>query len=329
MDDIEIRLCAPKVETNIAGSDTTVCYGNSLDITGTYISDCTFGSELEYRWEFRPPGNPVWTVIPPVSGTVTLSDCNVPETISKTVSITSAAKTGEGYYRMLVSSPSSIGNVNCRAASDSIYVHIVDKYVAPDIRIQVCPSPPNREIHMPAYLDSTDYDRVLWEKVSGYPPVSVQGVIEGNFARGATYTYKYTLLSPEYSGCGHSTAKVYIRSLSGNAFRQTLDTVAVCAAYSDSRSVNLNRIFGIEHGLGGIVPDASRDPDGVAANSVHTLSAPSQYAGATVFNAQKAYSEAGPGYDITYRGTAAKRFDFVCAATCTGGTKRIVLIVTQ
>jgi hypothetical protein len=325
MDDIEIRFCAPKVETYIPGNDTIICYGNPLDISGTYTADCTFGNELAYRWEFRHLDSVNWKTL---SSGAEIINCATSPTITKPApSITSATKAAEGYYRLLISSTASINSVNCRAASDSIYVHIVDKYVAPDLRIQVCPSPPNHAINMSGYLDSTDYDRVSWANISPFPPVSAQGVISGNFNKGATYTYKYTVLSPEYSGCGSSTAKVYIRTLNDHIFGKIIDTVEICIAYADSRSVNLNQIFGLALG-GSITLDGLRDPDGVAANNIRTLPSSSQYAGSTVFNAQKAYTEADDSYDIPYKGVVSKRFDFVyTSSSCVIGTKRVVLIV--
>jgi hypothetical protein len=313
------------VETNILGNDTIVCYGNSLDIIGTYNADCTFGDELAYRWEFRHLDSVNWKTLR--SGTET-DVCTALPIINKTASITSANKSNEGYYRMLVGSPTSINSAHCRAASDSIYVHIVDKYVASDLRIQVCPSPPSRSIALPAYLDSTDYDRVVWDKVSPYPSINTAGIIEGNFTKNATYTYKYTILSPEYSGCGSSTAKVYVRTLNDHIFGKAIDTIMICSALADSRSVNLNPIFGLELG-GYIIPDASKDLDGIVAANIRTLPASSQYADAVVFNAQKAYAAADADYDINYHGVAAKRFDFVYTGVCITGTKRVVLIVTE
>jgi hypothetical protein len=182
-----------------------------------------------------------------------------------------------------------------------------------------------------SYLDSTDYNRIKWEQVSPYPVISNTEtglIIDANFHKQSTYMYKYTLSSPEYSGCGSSTAKVYIRTLNDQIFGKMSDTITICSAYADSRAVNLNQIFGFELG-GSIIPDVLRDPDGVAANNVRTLPPSSQYAGATVFNAQKAYAAADSDYDINYHGVAAKRFDFVYTATCIGGTKRVVLIVTK
>jgi hypothetical protein len=331
IDDIEVRLCAPEVVTNIAGNDTIVCFGNNLNIIGTYIEDCTFGNDLAYQWEFRHVDSVNWKSLTPKNVTIDCAAANPADrTITETVSITSASKADEGYYRMLVSSPTNIGSVNCRAASDSVYVHIVDKYVAPDIRIQICPSPPKRTVQLSKYLDSTDYDRIEWEKVSSYPVIAnaETGLIQdANFHKRGTYTFKYTLRSPEYSGCGESSARVYMRVLNDRVFGKTIDTITVCSALATSRSVNLNRIFGLE--LGGVW-SYSDNPDNVVIDNITEFTAASKYAGAVMFNAQNAYSKAGDIYNKSYRGISGKAFEFVYTASssCVNVTKRVVLVVT-
>jgi hypothetical protein len=230
---------------------------------------------------------------------------------------------------MLVSSPASIERVNCRAASDSVYVHIIEKFVAPDIRIQVCPSPPDRTIQLTSYLDSTDYNRVKWEQVSPYPHISntETGLIYNKtLYKNSTYTLKYTLMSPEHSGCGSTSAVAYLRVLNNHIFGKMVDTITICSALVTSRFINLNQVFGLE--LGGTW-NYPKDPDNVVFNNIKEYTSPSKYAGAVVFNAQKAYNEAGSNYDITYKGEPAKRFDFVYTSACVIGTKHVTLIVTQ
>jgi hypothetical protein len=333
MDDIEIRLCAPPVTTNIIGNDTVVCVGNSLDIIGTYEADCTFGNYLAYQWEFRHVDSVNWKPLTPKNVTIDCAAANPADrTITETVSITSASKANEGYYRMLVSSPANIGSVNCRAASDSVYVHIVNKYVAPDLRIQICPSPPARTVQLSKYLDSTDYNRIEWEQVSPYPVItnSETGLIQNaNLYKSSTYTFKYTLRSPEYSGCGESTARVYMRVLNNRVFGRTVDTIVICSALATSRSVNLNQISGLELGGAWSYP---KNANSTVTNNIKEFAAPSKYAGAVVFNAQKAFAEANNSYNVSYKGVSGKAFDFVYTASssssCFNITKRIVLIVT-
>jgi hypothetical protein len=330
IDDIEVRLCAPPVTMDIPGNDTVVCSGNPLDITGTYTEDCTFGNNLAYRWQFRHADSSSRKTLEQDNVTVNCSSANPADrTIIKTRSIISATKADEGYYRMLWSSEANIGSINCRAASDSVYVRIIDwNFVAPDIRLQLCSSPPNRMIQLTGYLDSTDYDRVQWKQVSAYPVISnaETGLItDSYFHENGVYTYQYTLLSPEYSGCGSTSARVYIRAQSNRIFGRLVDTITICSALSVSRSVNLNRIFGLE--LGGVW-SYPNDPDGIAQNNVTKFVSPSKYAGAMVFNAQKAYAEADDSYNIMYKGAPAKKFDFVYTASCVAAVKRVTLIVT-
>jgi uncharacterized repeat protein (TIGR01451 family) len=330
IDDIEVRLCAPPVTTNIIGNDTTVCAGNNLNIIGTYTEDCTFGNNLAYFWEFRHVDSVNWKPLPQKNLTINCAAANPADrTITDALSIAPASKADEGYYRISVSSQTNIGSVNCRAISDSVYVHIVDRFTAPDIRLQICPSPPDRSIQLSKYLDSTDYSRIKWEQISSYPVIAntETGLItDGHFLKNTTYTYKYTLLSPPYSGCGSSTAKVYIRTLNDHVLGKTVDTITICSALATSRFVNLNQIFGLELGDAWSYP---KNANSTVTNNITTFVSPSKYAGAVVFNAQKAYAEADNSYDISYKGVASKAFDFVyTASSCVNVTKHIVLVVT-
>ncbi|MDR0386091.1 MAG: hypothetical protein LBH60_08440, partial [Prevotellaceae bacterium] len=332
LDDIEIRLCAPKVNMNILRSDTSVCFGNALDIIGTYLSDCTFGNELECRWEFRHVDSARWKVVTPAQANVLLADCSVTVPISKTLSITSANKVDEGYYRLYMSSPAGIGNANCRAASDSIYVKVIDRYAAPDIRIQTCAAPQNRQMQLSAYLDSTDYNSIRWEKISPFAPDIIddeKGMINGTFAKDVIYKYKYTAKAPEESGCGSTSAIAYIKAQDGNVAAK-IDTVAICCSGMDmNKYIQISSIFGLEfdgtfdYGSG----TQAGNPDNTVANNVRVFGAPSKYHGALVFDAKKAYSEADAGYDIIYKGTNAKKFNFLYTGNCIPYKKRIVLIV--
>jgi hypothetical protein len=232
---------------------------------------------------------------------------------------------------MLVSSPTSIGNVNCRASSDSVHVRIVDKYVAPDIRLQICPSPPAHTVQLSKYLDSTDYNRIEWEQVSPYPVIvnPETGLIQNaNLYQGSTYTFKYTLRSPEHPECGSSAAKVYMRVLNDHVFGKTVDTIVICSALATSRFVTLNQIAGLELGGGWTYP---KNTNNTVTNNITEFAAPSKYAGATVFNAQKAYADADSSYDVSYKGVSGKIFEFVYTASpsCFNVTKRIVLVVTD
>jgi hypothetical protein len=169
----------------------------------------------------------------------------------------------------------------------------------------------------------------VWSQVSPYPSVnSATGEIKNATFQKGTYTYKYTLLSPEYSGCGETSAKVYIRTLSDRILGKTGDTITICSALELSRFVNLNQIFGLAL-EGNWNYDNTVNPDNTVRDDYVKISTAPPYAGAHVFNAQKAYSEADSSYDYTYHGAAVKKFEFVYAASCISGSKRVVLIVTE
>jgi hypothetical protein len=77
------------------------------------------------------------------------------------------------------------------------------------------------------------------------------------------------------------------------------------------------------------------NPDNTVVDNVTSaFPAGSKYLGALIFNAHKAWSEASPAYDITYKGdTEAKKFVFKYTAptgSCVSGqSKTIVIIVTK
>jgi hypothetical protein len=328
IDDIEIRLCAPPITLNVA--DTVVCAQTTLDIQGVYDADCTFGDNLAYRWEFRHVDSVTWRTLE--KGNVSLSDCSMPERITKDRSIPSMSKSDEGYYRLLVSSSDNIGNKNCRAASDSIYVKVLKSHRLPDIRVDVCLNP-LRLIHLSSFLDSLDYDRINWTKVSLHAPaIAVQRTGElhtSSMIAKATYTYRYT----QTSKCGSNSAIAYVRTL-GDRLLRRIDTVAICKEQELSKHVQLNQIFGLE--LGGTWDyDESINHDKTVENNVKVYSSTTSYYGARIFNAQRAYAEATDSrYNIIYKGdVAAKMFKFQYippSGSCiSSGPKTLVIVITS
>jgi hypothetical protein len=131
-------------------------------------------------------------------------------------------------------------------------------------------------------------------------------------------------MSPEHSGCGSTSAKAYVQVLNNRILGATVNTITICSALATSRFINLNQIFGLE--LGGTLTYLN-DPDNVTGNNVKEYTSPSQYAGARVFNAQKAYNEAGSSYE--YGSATVKKFEFLYTASCISGTKHVTLIVTK
>jgi hypothetical protein len=328
MDDIEIRLCTPKINTNIINSDTLICRRSSLDIIGTYADDCTFGNNLDYRWEFRHKDSISWKQIAAGSETLNCQAANPADrTIKETLSLTSATEYSEGYYRMTVSAAANTGS-HCRAKSDSICVRILSPAKAPDIRIDVCHLPA-RQINLTAFTDTLEYTTVNWVNANHAGPVILNphaGTINSAGLTG-TFKYRYSLTSK----CGTHSAMAYIHPLK-NSFSRKIDTIIVCREQETNRYININRISGVE--LSGGTWSYPVNPDNTLSSNVTTFPASSNYHGAIVFNACKAWKEASnPAYATNYKGdTDAKRFVFRYSAadSCIGNFSRdIVIIVTE
>jgi hypothetical protein len=320
MDDIEVRFCAPEVEiTGPVASDTAVCSGSSLVLSGNYTDDGTFthsGNDLVYRWEYSATGD----VSVPTGWTVKGNAQSGTSPITSEYTVSSG---DEGYYRLVVANEDNIGSYNCRAMSRVIHVRVVSGFVAPDIRVQVCPSP-SGQVLLSSFLDSTDYNIIKWERITSFGPLlqdDEKGLIAGNFMKRYTYTYRYTLSSSSSENCPPTSAKAYVHVLNDRILSKTdTITVVICKELDASKAVNLNQILGLE--LGGVWSYPDNDGNTVSDN-VKVYPTSSKYAGARVFNAQKAYSEAGGSY-----GATVKKFEFVYTGTCINGSKRVVLIVT-
>jgi hypothetical protein len=332
------------VETNIIGNETTVCPGSNLDITVKYDIDCTFDDDsLSYKWEFRSVENNVWVTLK--HDTIIFADCsNVPETPGDSLTtwtISSVSASDEGYYRLLVGSPSSIGNTHCRASSDSVFVHLRKVPIVPDVRIDICPKPA-RQIYLTSFLDSLDYTGVAWTKGNNASPAIAPetGKIDiSSVKQNATYTYKYTLTSE----CGSNSAIAYVHVL-GNRLLRKIDTVVICQTQELSKYVQLNQLFGLE--LGGTwkydddssYPGGPVNPDNIVELNVKQFLSSSKYRGALVFNAHQAWKDVtysgNPGYSIIYNGdTGAKKFVFhyipPSDGACVTQTQKLVIIVTS
>jgi len=312
-DDIEVRFCAPPVNLNVA--DTTVCTDTKFELVGKYDDDGTFGSNFTYRWEYHGLNSTVWTNLEESTSGAPLND---------TLRINPVTKADEGYYRLLVSSPTNIGNVNCRAASDSILVMVTRIVTVPDIRVDICPSPA-KTIYLSSFLDSLDFTSVLWTKT--YPTIPAidptTGAINTGAFTNATFTYRYL----QQSFCGTSSAIAYVHPLK-KALVLRNDTIVVCQTQELSKHVQLNQIVGLDPSGTWIYP---LDPNSAIVNNVNPYPSGSAYSGALIFNAQKAWADASTAYNITYKGDVnAKKFVFQYTppGSCVG-TKTIVIIVTS
>jgi hypothetical protein len=310
-------------------ADTVVCTG-TLDIVNTYIEDCTFGDELSYRFEFRHIDSDIWT--PLASGTETVDCKSVTEsnrTLQVPWTIQSVNSSHEGYYRMIVSSPTHIGNVNCRAMSDSVYVKVAGAGKPADIRVDICPSP-SRAIRLSSFLDTVAYNTLSWTKIqTGAPDInSATGEINTAGITGLS-KYKYSMTSK----CGTGTAIAYVYPLKNRLLRH-VDTIAICKDEERSRNIHINSILGLDVNGGTWVYDNSVNPDNTVESNVKTYPSTSSYYGALIFDAYQAWHDAtDTDYSIDYRGdTGAKKFVFRYTATdsCFGNVdKEIVIVVTE
>ena len=135
LDDIEVHLCSPPVTITVpSSSDTAVCLGSSVTLSGTYTDDGTFGNTLTYRWEYSLTGdisNPAaWTTKTTSTGTSPLN---------ATYSIPFVSASDTGYYRLLVGSAASINQPNCRAASKPVRIDASASLLIP-IYDTTCPN---------------------------------------------------------------------------------------------------------------------------------------------------------------------------------------------
>jgi hypothetical protein len=303
IDDIEIRLCTPKIKIADIAGDTVVCYSNKLTINASYPdAGNPFGNSITCRWEFRHIDSVKWR---------TLSEQNVTPPFSVSWKIDSTGKNNNGYYRLLAGKQGNIGLHNCCAASDSVRVKVLEKVVAPDIRMQISPAP-DRVIRLASFVDSVDHSTIKWNRINPGAPNIIAGTDESTgsinsreFAENSTYVYKYTV-----SQCGRSEAKVYIHTLKDRIYR-TPDTVMICQNHESSKTIYLNQILGLD--LGGTWKyDNTVNPDATVAKCVVKIPTPSKYAGMMIFDATKAWNSAPASYNVAYKNYSnAKIFKFV------------------
>jgi len=115
IDDVEVRLCASPVTTNLPDL-TTKCEKEPLTLSGSYIDDGTFGMDLLYYWEHSLTGNILnpleWTTVEGSDTTVSNG-----EAVS-TYTINSLTSSHAGYYRFVVTSPLLSNSWRCRVTSE-------------------------------------------------------------------------------------------------------------------------------------------------------------------------------------------------------------------
>ncbi|MCL2435811.1 MAG: hypothetical protein FWD09_06720, partial [Lentimicrobiaceae bacterium] len=122
MDDIEIRLCANPVVTELAPEGVEICENQPFTLSGTYTDAGTFGKNLSYRWEYSTTGDintlSDWDSVPGSSGTVT----NGRVVSSYTIDSLTAGRAG--FYRLAVSTAAQIEGSYCRAISEPVELKV-------------------------------------------------------------------------------------------------------------------------------------------------------------------------------------------------------------
>jgi hypothetical protein len=317
---------------NITGdADRVVCPGSAQEIVGTYVTNCSFGDSVIYRWEFRPVSSSNWQTLEHDTVILDCSKNRANITIERKLHISSTSASDDGYYRIWMNYPASVAGVTCCTVSDSISIQIAKEFRAPDVRIDISPSP-SRKIRLTSFLDTLDNTVVKWEKVSPFAPDinSVTGEINtSKINLKSVYTYRYSMTST----CFSSSAIVYICVLN-NKLIHRLDTMVICKDHIQSKSIQLNQILGAEFG-GKMEYNNTVNPDDKVANNVKTFSVSSNYHGALIFNAYQAWIDATDSrYRINYKGDAnAKifKFRYTAAAENYTGTKEktFVIVVTD
>jgi hypothetical protein len=144
MDDIEIRLCVPRVNlTQPAKMDTTLCVGMPINFSGEYTDNGTYGNNLVYRWErntgdINKPDD--WTP-------VTAEETSTNGIVNTTCPITAVTVSEAGYYRLAIANSidaANIDNYYCRPMSDIIRLRVVMGVVSGDVSADqtICYSSP-------------------------------------------------------------------------------------------------------------------------------------------------------------------------------------------
>jgi gliding motility-associated-like protein len=143
LDDIEIRLCAPKVEANINGktSDTIYCNNRQVTLSANYTDDNTFianpvTDKLEGYWlqsSSNDASKPeLWTEIPGTRETGAMGDVN------NGFIYMASPPMGLTYYRYVVSNSANVNNPACRASSGIVAVANLDMVMTVGEGANIC-----------------------------------------------------------------------------------------------------------------------------------------------------------------------------------------------
>jgi hypothetical protein len=280
MDDIEVRLCVPDITVESRLTDT-VCSGTPFTLKASYDDDETFtgkGVNMAYRWEHSTDGKS-WTAL----GADTVASSKL---IRSQYAVVSARSENKGYYRILVSNAGTLDSPECRVSSEIIYRDVIDIPKATDLRIIIPHMTSQQTVYLTGFLDTIYSPLVNWERYTAYAPgftdKATGALYASDFTDKMIYTYKYTVSTK----CGSTSAKAYILTSSKTSPANNKE-IFICKDLESSKYVQLNQITGLfDNGVWTYLDDT----DGIIKSNVKTCS--SKYAGARIFNAQKAYDEA-------------------------------------
>ena len=207
IDDIKITRCGNRPLPNDGNLISGLC--GSSGITGSYLNDGSFGTNLVYRWEFSTTGNinnpAEWT---PILGTQKSS------TIAAGATLTDSHTAAEtGFYRFVVSNAAGIDSYNCRAMSGVIKFSSAN----PQITVRCFePEVATCESEYPlqaSYIDtggllgqnlSYVWQRLIasvWTIVSGTENSVTNGIINTTYIAKESGTYRLAIMPDSHSGC--------------------------------------------------------------------------------------------------------------------------------
>ncbi|MDR2285926.1 MAG: hypothetical protein LBE04_00385 [Prevotellaceae bacterium] len=314
LDDIEVRLCVPPITVESKLNDT-VCDGAPFQLKASYTDNGIFtgsSNELAYRWEHSADGTN-WSIVG--------KDTTVTSTVLQSIyAVAKSSEANDGYYRFIVSKPSAINNPTCRIVSGVMSVNVLKTYSASDIRVMIAPSNAPHAVYLTSFIDTLNVESVKWtNSVNKFPKFlnDATGELDAHdFLPKSIYTFKYTTTSR----CGSSSAKAYLFASIDKLPLKDNTEIFICKDLPLSQHVNLNQILGVENNGTWLYPN---DKDSVIFDNVKVSSI--KYGASHIFNAQKAYSEAGTSYDSAKNPTnKAFKFRFVAP---NGKTINFTLIV--
>jgi hypothetical protein len=278
---IYITVSEPPPVTVESRTIDTACTGTSYTFKASYTdTDGVFtgsGDKLTYRWEYSKNGHS-WTTL--------CTENALASSVISNYTIDSITEGNEGYYRFAVGTPGTIDSpVKIVSAASLLSVSKISQ--AADLRIIIAQPNTQHSIYLTGFIDTFGVTSVKWDSPqnssTGFADDATGEIDAHKLVSRTVYACKYTVTSK----CGASSAKAYILTSKDRLPVKINREISVCRDMESSKHIQLNQILGLEDGGQWSYPD---DADGIIKNNV-AVSSP-KYAGARIFNAQKAYLEA-------------------------------------